>query len=491
MRPPWGWWVVCVRGRWEGGRRGQLIEGRVGCCPGWVAGPPGDARNPPPSPPPPLQPRRAQGAAQQLDPSPPGSPGPARCRSRQGTAPTGTAARLGETRGGGGRDEEDKEGRPAPWVAAMRAGEATAGRGPLRIGGAQPPPAAARAPRTRHDRVDALDGAGGGERPAGAALWGKGAAGGAGCGVGSGAGAHREQGAERERGPGRLGLPQPPRPPAPRTRRRLPAHALLVLDLRDRALGPPIHRRRQRCGVEVAVLEARDARACAGAGEAGLAEAEASEVLVVAQVGERVEADLEGEGGLRGAWAEGGGRCRRRRARQALARAWTAPRRRRRRAARARAPSAWCGGRCSRGRTPGCPSSGGSAPPRPARGRGAGRGVSARGAGKSARLRARARRSGAPTRLEVVGVALAVLGHPRTEGLPRVGLGRGGKGRVRAASRSGRGAKGRALAAPWRPAAPGGAWRAAAAARPDLRTRCSPAAPAARTEPEPWSSSLG
>lgn len=86
---------------------------------------------------------------------------------------------------------------------------------------------------------------------------------------------------------------QPPALPAAAT------HAHLVLDLGDGALLPPVNRLGQCGGVQIAVLEAGHQRAVGLARKARRAEAEAREVLLMAQVREAVEADL-------GAGARGG-----------------------------------------------------------------------------------------------------------------------------------------------------------------------------------------
>jgi hypothetical protein len=84
--------------------------------------------------------------------------------------------------------------------------------------------------------------------------------------------------------------PQNPRQLHPQQRN---THAHLVLDLCHGALGAPVHVRGQLRGVERAVRKALDALAAGeGAPEAGAAKAVALLELVVAEVGEGVEADL-------------------------------------------------------------------------------------------------------------------------------------------------------------------------------------------------------
>jgi hypothetical protein len=93
------------------------------------------------------------------------SRGPLSCRSPPGTAQTGTAARLGA-----GAGVWVRVGVPRGFQALLQAGAFVQAGVLLRMIAPprRPPSAALR--RTRLDRVDALNGAGGGERPAGAAL---------------------------------------------------------------------------------------------------------------------------------------------------------------------------------------------------------------------------------------------------------------------------------------------------------------------------------
>ena len=165
-------------------------------------------------------------------------------------------------------------------------------------------------------------------------------------------------------------LPSPPLPSAPLAG----THAHLVLDLGHRALGPPVHLRRQRGRVQLAVGEPRDAGALAGgAAEAGATEAVPLQVLFMAQVRQGVEAHLRDGIPRRGVWPRGrgpaawrirGGGARGYPPPPRRARVWWAPPPRPARCA----PSGWCGARYNQGRNPGWTSSWRSAAPWPVEG---------------------------------------------------------------------------------------------------------------------------